>query len=355
MAYRFNMDLCLSESEKRLLKKQQMYLNRVREDAEQEGHGVMGSLIANTLAHESPMLAGNASRTPEDAYREFDQVSKIEVNPMGEFSTWTRVIQNDRSANIAKMTYEYRKVSNMEDIAQTSMTGQQGIKMDHTAVEYGGTILPFHDAGFGRNFLEIEAMRSEGYDALVDDSREAGLVLRRKVNDYLWNGSDITYKGLSWGGIKSDASVVQTTYSASLVTGTGPEVRETIRGLRDNLMITNNCSEMLDLAVSQEIMSAWEEEYTTQTTGFGTIYDWVLKLNNINSVYIDPALSGEEVAFFYFGLDGFHSITKMAESTFPEARLRWNSDYNFAKVLGQGFNNKNSFSGKSCSLYAVKV
>lgn len=354
MAYKFNFNLCLSDSERRILKKQQMHMNRARQEAEDNQHSVMASLLDMTLNQDELTL--NQGRTPADAYREFDSVSKIETNPNGEFSTWTRVIQNDKSVNMGRKIYEYRQVSDMEDVSQTTLYGQSGIKMDHTSVKYGGTVIPFHDTGYGRNFMEIEAMRADGYDALVDDAREAELVVMRRANSYMWNGDQsIVVDGYVWLGVKNDPTVVQTTYSVSLITGTGQEIRDTVRGLRDALTIGNDCSEMLDIAVSQEIMSSWEREYTDNTIGFGTILDWVMKLNNINSVYIDPELSGDEIAFFWFSDQGFHSVTKMAMGTFPEPRLRWNSDYNFAKVLGQGFNNKNTHSGKSCSLYATLV
>ena len=125
----------------------------------------------------------NAGRSPAEAYREFDATTKIEVNPMGEFATLTRLMQKARPVNIGKTLYEYRKSSDMDN-GQTSMSGQIGVKLDHTDYGYAGVIVPVHDKGFGRSWRDVEAMRSEGFDALVDDAREAelGLVVHR--NDH---------------------------------------------------------------------------------------------------------------------------------------------------------------------------
>ena len=114
----------------------------------------------------------NAGRTPADAYREFDSTTKIEVNQMGEFATLTRLMQVSRPVSIGKTKFEYRKNSGMEN-GQTSLSGQTAIILDQTDYGYAGVPIPIHDKSFGRIWRDYEAMRAEGFDALVDDARGA--------------------------------------------------------------------------------------------------------------------------------------------------------------------------------------
>ena len=158
----------------------------------------------------------NAGRSPAEAYREFDATTKIEVNPMGEFATLTRLMQKARPVNIGKTLYEYRKSSDMDN-GQTSMSGQIGVKLDHTDYGYAGVIVPVHDTGFGRSWRDVEAMRSEGFDALVDDAREAELGLMRTMNSFLFAGNaGLSVDGQKWLGLTSGSESPRPLISAPL-------------------------------------------------------------------------------------------------------------------------------------------
>lgn len=348
----------LEGKEKRVLTAQFNELDMMRRSVEQTQFAPVTSLLANTINYD---LRGNAALTPADAYREMDAISKEEMNVYGEFGTLDKVLGVNKSVNIGRQVYNYRQISSMDQNGSTSMSGNQGIALDHTGAKYEGAIVPIHDQGYGRNFRELEAMRADGYDALVDDARESRLALMRRVNSCLWNGAKdkqgqfIVVDGKQWKGLKGDSSVVQTTYTGSLLTGTGAEIRDIIRGLRDQLTITNNCAKGLKLAISQGVASSWEREYSAADGTFGTIKDWIARLDNIDEIYVDGTLIGEECAINYVALDGLHSITGMAMGSFALPRNLYNSDYNFMMAMATGFMARQSYAGKKCALYATKA
>ena len=181
----------------------------------------------------------NAARTPAEAYREFDLTSKIDMVPAGEYATLTRLMQKSRSINIGKEVFEYRQTSNM-DQGQSSMSGQIGVDLDKVAEKVSGTVVPIHDKGFGRRWRAIESMRADGYDALVDDAREARRGLMGTLNRYLWDGNEkLALKDSKWLGIKNDPTVATATIGIDLTTAAASAVRTEVSRIRDILYITN--------------------------------------------------------------------------------------------------------------------
>lgn len=349
MAYLFNMALANTMQEKRILTNQWKDLQAQRIADESSANPNMVNMLAKTIN------VVNAGLTPADAYREFDSQSKLAQNPIGEFALYGRILAKaEKSVNIGRMAYEYRQVSTT-DAGKTSLKGQSGVQIDNTTADYSGTVVPMHDKAFGRGFREIEGMREDGYDALVDDASEADLSLMRTVNNYLWNGSaDIVFKGRKWLGIKGgDSSVVNTTYNVAMLSGSATDVYNAVKGLRDTLRIDNNVSGELTLVVSQAIMSAWESPFSTNDQAFGTVKAMIEALEGIGEVVADPALVGEQIAITLISFEGLQAVTGMAKSTTPVTRQVYNSDHNFIKAMAQGFLSKVDKAGKKNTLYAT--
>lgn len=285
MSYIFSKKLAVNKSDERMMKQQLVYLNSRREEGESNHGGLLGLLdvIANNdRSFEVSELykAVNAARSPAEAYREFDQVTKAVQNPEGEFGTLMRLLAKGKSVDIGKQVFEYRKASTA-GLANTSMSGQTGVNLDSVDYDYAGTVVPIHDAGFGRQWRDVEGMKSEGFDALVDDAREAELTLLRKADTYLFEGdADLVIKGNKWLGIKADPSVVQHTLNTDLSdeAATATAIRNEIKAARDVLRIDNNCKESLKLGVSREIMSNLERPFSDADSTFGTILEYVQKL-----------------------------------------------------------------------------
>lgn len=359
MSYIFSKKLVAnSRSCQREMTKQLAVLNEHRAKAENANGGLMMLLdvIANNDAQfkkSDLYVTANAARSPAEAYREFDQTTKMVQNPEGEFGTLMRVMNAARSVDIGKQVFEYRKASTA-GLAKTSMSGQTGVNLDHVDYDYAGTVVPIHDTGFGRQWRDVEGMKSDGFDALVDDAREAELTLLRKADSYLFDGdADLVVKGNSWAGIKADPSVVQYTLNVDLsATASTPEaIRNEVQAARDVLRIDNNCSAPLKMGVSREIMSNFERPFSTADGTFGTILDYVGKLRGIEEIYEDSRLVDNEIVMFWADQQGFHAVIGMAMSTYAKPRQYHNSDYEFIKWMAAGFLAKVDYAGNKCALY----
>jgi hypothetical protein len=336
-----------SAAEKRHMQGQLIHLNSFR----RAGGDAMNDLLDATVNH---LSAANVGQTPADAYREFDPTTKVAVIEGGKYATLTRAMQFARSVSIGREVFEYRKASKAGS-AKTSMSGQVGIVTDQVDYKYGGTVVPIHDVGYGRSWREVESGRAEAFDALVDDSREAERTLMETIESYLWDGdADIEVKGRSWLGLRNDPTVASEVLGVDLTSAAVSAVdkqKETKR-LRDVLKITNNCSGDVKLAVSREIMSAWEELVDTGNGSNITTLEFISKLRGISEIYEDAALTGNQIAMLYCDQSAFHPVVGMAISSYALPRVHHNDDFNFIKWAAVGFMSKTDYDDNTCALYA---
>lgn len=311
-----------------------------------------------SLGDMKQMLAiTNAGQTPAEAYREFDSTTKIDMVPAGEYATLTRLMMKARSINIGREVFEYRAASRASDShGKSSMSGQIGINMDHVDYKYPGTVVPVHDLGFGRRWRELEAMRADGFDALVDDSREAERSLMGVIDNYLWDGdSSLSMKGSQWLGIKNDPTVANATIGVDLdaAASSAVDIRNEVSRIRDILRITNNCTQDIRLGVSREILSNWERPFSVTDSLFGTVLEYVMKLRGISEIYEDSRLTGNQIVMFWDDQQGFHPVVGMGLSSYAVPRLTHNADFNFIKWCAVGFIVKTDFEGRTCALYGA--
>ena len=359
----------MDPSQKRILEGQWTEICNQRAEMEDSKNAPMKNLLLNSIGYKesegqnaqqvigNQLVTVNTGLTPADAFREFDRVSKIIMNPAGEFATWGRVQGASRSVNIGKQVFDYRKVSADGEGAQITMSGQTGAKSNHTSVEYAGTIIPIIDKAFGRNWREIMAMRADGYDALVDDAREADLTIRRKANDLLWEGSSLVINDRKWGGLRGDSNVIQHDLSVDLVdpSTTADEVYAAFRTMRDILLINNNVSAGLKVAVSRELYSKLETPFSVYDKGFGNILQMVQSLSGIEEIYFDPKCSGNQLLFAHIGFEGLSAVTGMAMATVAVPRNLYNDDFLFIKAMAQGYIAKVDSDNHKSALYASKA
>lgn len=301
-------------------------------------------------------LLSNAGISPDSAYREMEDRTTIILNPAGEFATYSRVSAVSKSVNLGKLSYVYRQGS-AQSGGTISLSGQTGIITDAGEYKNAGTVIPVIDKGIKRDWRENMTLSADGFDAWVDDAREGSLAIMRTANNYMWNG-DASIKspdGYSWLGIKADTSLVQTTTSVDMANTatTGKTIVDEIGVKLDLLRITNNCASLIELGVSREIMAYWDRTpYSASEPSMGSILLYVKGLNGIASVYEEPQLSGgKNFLMAYISLDGLHSVTGQAMSTYMDQRTKHNDPFIMVKWMAQGFVSKNTFTGQKCALY----
>lgn len=149
-------------------------------------------------------LAVNEARLPAEVWRDFDtQTKSLLVGDEG------GVLFNDlnplaRNVNIGKIVSEYRRYGAGELEVRSSIDGQHRKPVNHSTYDYDGALVLVHSTQVGRAWRELEGMRSEGYDALLDDQAAAVRYVRKRMVDDFVNGTaDVSYKDYTSAGIKA--------------------------------------------------------------------------------------------------------------------------------------------------------
>lgn len=336
-----------------------LYLNRAKASEwtrAQKHQYQVNAELQRASEQDFAKLLNNAGITPDEAYREMEQRTVIVADPAGEFATWAKLNAVSRSVNLGKLQYTYRQASEQTG-GTVSLSGQTGVITDAVEYKNASTVIPIIDHGTKRDWREYLTFGADGFDTMVDDMRESTKVLMRTANKYLWEGDStvISPEGAVWLGLRADPSIVQQTTSVNMAdAGTdGKTIVDEIARLRDILRITNNCSGLLELGISREMMSYWERTpYSVGQAAFGTVLQQVRALSGIAVVYEDPALTGgQQLIMAKIDLDGLHAVTGQAMSDYMVQRVMHNDPYTVVKWMAQGYIAKADFKGQKNALY----
>lgn len=307
-------------------------------------------------------LAANEAQIPQDVYRDFDTVTVTEFKADEGDAFLQPLMALSRSVSVGKLVSTYRQASSA-GLAQTSMGGQLGVKLDQVEYTYDGVIIPIHDDGFKRNFREIEAMRSEGFDALVDDQRETVRTLKNHIATQFLDGHRdtkgnlIVVEGHSWGGMRNDSRVSQIDLGAGGInfdftdqTKTFAEIEAAFKEYRDITYIDNNCTKDATIWVSRQIMSNIERN-SSESYNSEKIINRLASLMGIASIEVTSELTGNQL--MGFPLDGsVRPVVGMAINTTAIPRQLYNADHQFVTWAAIGFQVKVDYKGQTCASYA---
>ena len=315
------------------------------------------------LAVNARSLHANEGIIPQDVYQAFDNVTVERFRSDDGDVFLNDLLPFSRSLNIGKTVHKFRQSSDAGN-AQTSMTGQLGVKMDQTENTYDGSIVPIHDTGYSRNFREWPAMTSEGFDGLIDDQRESVATIRRHIADAFLDGhrdSDnqfIVVDGLSWQGMRADSRVASINTGTSGInfdftdnTKTGAEIKAAFIQLRDVMWITNNCGKDLTYYISREVASNWERKFSAQYDA-KLIMQELGSLMGVASIKVSSKLSGNEIMGFPLDADSIRPMVGMALNTVTMPRPHYNSNYEFVVWGAIGFEVRTDYFGNTCAFFA---
>lgn len=309
-------------------------------------------------------MTGNEGLIPRDVYQEFDNVTVQRFRSDDGDTFLNDLLPLSRSVNIGKLVHKYRKASDAGS-AQTSMTGQTGVRLDNVDYSYDGSIIPIHDIAFGRNFREWNAQRSEGFDALIDDQRESTATLRRLLADNFMdghrdkNGELLVVDSLSWGGMRNDSRVAQVDLGAGGLnfdftdqTKTYSEIEGAWKQMRDVLFITNNCTREATYYISREIMSNIERN-SSESYSSEKIINRLAQLMGVKAIKVTNKLTGNQVMAFPLEEGLVRPISGMAINTVAMPRAKYNDDYQFVTWGAIGFEVRTDFENRKCAMYAA--
>lgn len=308
-------------------------------------------------------LMVNEGLIPQDVYQEFDNVT-VERFRSDDGDTFINdLLGLSRSINIGKTVHKFRQVSDAGN-AQTSMTGQIGVKMDQTEYTFDGSIIPIHDTGFFRNWREWNAMTSEGFDGLIDDQRESVATIRRHLADNFLdghkdkNGQFIVLDSLSWQGMRNDSRVASINIGVSGInfnftdnTKTGDEIKAAFIQIRDVMFITNTCEKDLTIYISREIASNFERKFSTQYDA-KIIMQELADLMGVAAIKVSSKLSGNELMGFPLDANSIRPMVGMGLNTVAMPRPVYNSNYEFVVWGAIGYEVRTDYNGNTCAFFA---
>lgn len=334
-----------------------------RQAAEQQKHMVnirrMGVTVDSRFAADGDIdLFANVGRTPQDVYRDFDATTKqLMTGDEG------GVLLNDllplaRSVSIGKIVSEYRKVSDAT-LARSSISGQHSKPLDHVAYDYEGIVIPIHDAAFGREWREVEAMRSEGFDAIADDQAASVRAVRRQIFDNFTNGSTLTFKGSQSYGIKNNPATQQLNLGAGGLNVDMTSAATTYASMQSVIIAAltvlqgraNNVETDIDFYVSPEI---WFNLLRTGTndTRFQTFLDGLRNTPGVRSIKKTNGLTGNQFYALALNSQFIQPVVGMAVTTTPIMRTTPFSDWHWLTWAAAGLLIKRDFAGRSGALFA---
>ena len=305
--------------------------------------------------------ANAAAVIPQDVYREFDNQTKALMrNDEGD------VLLNDliplsRALDIGKIEYKFRKASDSGN-AQTTLSGQTPVLMDNTQYAYDSAIIPVHQDGFGREWREMEGQRSEGFDALIDDQANSVRAVRRQMVDYILDGSDVTFNGTSWAGVRSDSRVASIDLGAGGLnidftsdTATAADIRDAFKSLRDTLRISNNAMGDITFYVSREIMTNFERYYADGDWAQGTLLKALLELSGVAAIKETAKLTGNQVLGMVLSNEFIQPLVGMSVNVMAIPRTTPFERYNFLTWGAMGLQIKTDFDGRTGVMYAAEA
>ncbi len=332
---------------------------------EQWGEVNRARLMANK--HEEFMLNGmglnvNEGLIPKDVYIEFDRVG-VEVMTLDDGDAFLNPLAAvSRSVSIGTLVSKFRQASDAGR-AQTSMSGQIGVKMDQVEYKYDGAIVPITDAGFEREWRENAAQTAEGFDALIDDQREVTLTSKRSLATQFLDGhrdkagNIIVLDGVSWSGMRADARVEQIDLGAGGInfdftdqSQTGEAIKKAFIQLRDIMRIQNKCSKDLAIYISEEMATNFERRFSQNFDG-PTIEQELIGLRGVASITASSKLVGNEL--MGYPLDGtVRPLVGMGMNTVAMPRPLYNSNHQFAVWTATGYQVKEDYNGNTCAFFA---
>jgi hypothetical protein len=306
------------------------------------------------------ITANQAARIPQDVYREFDSQAKS-IMRANNLTLMNDLMPLAKSLPVGKMLHEYRQASDA-GLSTTSINGQVPAKLDKTAYTYDGAIVPIHAVGYGREWREWSAQQSEGFDGLIDDNENATRELADTVVDHIYDGVDVTLKGVSAYGIKNSANTQLANLAAAGInvdftsgSATAEALRNGLITLLYQLRTTNNVIEDVTVYISREIEQNFQRYFSSEDLAFGTLLENFKRIAGIADIKTDAKLSGNELVLVVLDSKYIQPLVGMAASTVPIVRSQPFDNYNFLCWTAVGLQIRADATGKSGVLYAREV
>ena len=322
----------------------------------------MFELREESFAREFGMQYNAAARLPQDAFRDFDRTIK-RVMAGDEGSNVVNLLPT-RTLPVGKIVAEYAQASD-SGAAQATISGRQAHKLDRAAYSYDNALVLIHDDAFGRQWREVEAMRSEDFDALQDDQANSTRAVIRSINDHVFNGvSNVEYKGSEAYGMKNSPNTQALNLGAAGVnvdlTSSTATYADFEKAFVSALQVlqgkVNNVMGDITFAVSSEI---WFNALrrTTNDGQFLTFLEALRRIPGVADIVRTNGtqLTGNEFLFWRNSEEYIQIQSGMAVNTQPVVRNMFNDPFNFVTWGAAGLLIKADTAGRSGVGYAREI
>lgn len=310
-------------------------------------------------AHLAQLHNNSSAVIPRDVYLEFDNTTK-KLARANNLTIMTDLMAIAKSLPVGKVEHVYRKASDA-GIVQTSVSGQIPVQLDKTAYSYESAIKVVHTSGFGRQWMEMEAQRTEGFSGLIDDQENVVRNMQTSIANHFISGTSDVFNGTTAVGIKTSSNVQAvdldaTDLNINFATNTTPAtIRSKWIAMHDKLRVTNNAQGDVTYYISREIESNFMQFFSTSDTGFGTVMQNLKQLPGVKDIKVDASLSGNEVIGIVLDSQYIHPLVGMAIATVPLFRGNPMDAYNFMVWANVGLQIKSDYSSKKGVLYAREI
>lgn len=331
-------------------------------------HGYITNARAANWQHEAAIaqangidLTVNDARIPADVWRDFDRTAKAVMTDPTADVILLDLSPFTRNVDIGKIVSEYRQRGDGELEVRTSVDGNHAKPINRGADTFDGALIPVHSTQVGRQWRELAGMRSEGYDALMDDQEDAVKYVRRRIADDIVNGSKgLQYKNYKSQGIKANPNTLPLSLAASgvnvnLATGTIADARKAIVAALMALQSSgNNAVGDVTFYVSGEIwfnMIGQTDAQRTDKTGI----DILREIPGVAAIKRSAQLTGNEFIAGVLSSEYIRPLVGMPVTSTPIPRVTPMDNYHVLVWAATGLQIRADSAGRSGWLYASAV
>ena len=306
-------------------------------------------------------LETNSARIPADVWRDFDTQTKALMTGDEGGVLLQDLAPFTRNVHIGKIVSEYRRYTDDELEVRSSIDGQHRKPVNHVGYDYDGALVLVHSTQVGRIWRELEGMRSEGYDALLDDQEAAVRYVRKRIADDMVNGTAaVQYKGYTSAGIKAHTNTVPLDLGGgglnldmTALGLTYAEAHSVIVAALDALHSGgNNATGDVTFYVSGEIFSNFRRLRNPGGDSTETFLEGLQRIAGVAAIKKLDSLSGNEFFGIILSREYIAPLVGMPVTTTPIPRVTPMDDWHVLVWAASGLQIKADGAGRSGVLYA---
>lgn len=271
---------------------------------------------------------------------------------------FTDLMALSRSVNIGKLVAAYKRIGAM-DQGETSLTGQTTHLMGDLGTDFDGIVIPVHSKAFGKQWRELEGLRSIGADDIAENQAAATReVMRLMTVNFVDGNPNINYQGANSYGIKTNPNTLGVTLTVDMTSAAATYVQlqqQVVAFLQAIRGGANRVSAPVTMYISTEI-----ETNLLRTTG-GTTQDRTFiaailaDTPGLKEIKVSDSLVGNQMIGAVLSSQYIEPVTGMAITTTPIPRNAPFADYQWMSWSASGLLIKADQAGRAGVAYGASA